>query len=275
MRAVGECRLNLSRRRVRLGRLALCGAIVVTSACAARRVDLPTGSGTPMPEAAAAYETAVKECRGGRTLRATLGLSGKTGSTSLRGTVDGGFEAPDKIRLEGRHPLGRPVFILVAAGGQATLFLPRDNRVLRNVAAADIVEALVGLPLDPAELRALISGCGFGVAEPAGGRSYADGWVAVDAAGSVTYLREQQGRWRIAAASRPPLSILYEDFVGGRAATVRLQSSGRPAANLTVRLSDVNINVPLEPEVFAVDVPAGAGPLTLDELRRAGPLGDQ
>jgi hypothetical protein len=35
----------------------------------------------------------------------------------------------------------------------------------------------------------------------------------------------------------------------------------------------VNINVPLEPEVFAVDVPAGAEPLTIEELRRAGPLG--
>lgn len=275
MRADGGSRLSLSRRRVRVRELALCGAIAVTSACGARRVELPTGGGTPMPEAPAAYETAVKECRGVRTLRATLGISGKAGATSLRGSVDGGFEAPDKIRLEGRHPLGRPVFILVAAAAQATLYLPRDDRVLRNVAAADIVEALVGLPVGPAELRALISGCGFGVAEAAGGRSYADGWVAVDTVGSVTYLRQQEGRWRIAAASKPPLSIMYEGFVGGRATTVRLRSSGKPPANLTVRLSDVNINVPLEPEVFAVDVPADAGPLTLDQLRRAGPLGGQ
>jgi outer membrane lipoprotein-sorting protein len=54
---------------------------------------------------------------------------------------------------------------------------------------------------------------------------------------------------------------------------LRLQASGTPAADVTVRLSDVNINVPLEPEVFAVDVPAGAEPLTIEELRRAGPLG--
>jgi hypothetical protein len=37
-------------------------------------------------------------------------------------------------------------------------------------------------------------------------------------------------------------------------------------------LSDVNINVPLDPAVFDVDA-RGAVPLTLDELRRAGPLG--
>jgi hypothetical protein len=40
-------------------------------------------------------------------------------------------------------------------------------------------------------------------------------------------------------------------------------------------LSDVNINVPMEAAVFAVDVPAAAQPLTLEELRRAGPLGGQ
>ena len=54
---------------------------------------------------------------------------------------------------------------------------------------------------------------------------------------------------------------------------LRLLASGTPAADVTVRLSDVNINLPLDPEVFAVDVPAGAEPLTIEELRRAGPLG--
>src|SRR5215204_4170134 len=141
-------------------------------ACAPKRIELPTGAGTPYPEAARVYAEAVKECRGVRTMQATLGLSGKAGTTSLRGNVDAGFEAPDKIRLEGRHPLGRPVFILVSTGPQATLYLPRDNRVLRAVATADIVEALVGLPLGAAELRALIGGCGFGAAEPSEGRSY-------------------------------------------------------------------------------------------------------
>ena len=40
-----------------------------------------------------------------------------------------------------------------------------------------------------------------------------------------------------------------------------------------MKLSDVNINVPLEADVFKIDIPPGADPLTLDELRRAGPLG--
>ena len=244
-------------------------------ACAPKRIELPTGTGSPYAEAARAYEEAVKECRGVRTMQATLGLSGRAGTTTLRGTVDAGFEAPDRIRLEGRHPLGRPVFILVAGSGRSTLYMPRDDRVLRDVAPESIVEALVGVSLAPGELRSLVSGCGFGVAEHGEGREYTGGYVAVDTGGPTTYLRREQNVWRVAAATRPPLTVLYSGFVNGRPATLRVVSSGTPRADLTVRLSDVNINVPMDAAVFAVDVPAAAQPLTLDELRRAGPLGGE
>jgi hypothetical protein len=244
-------------------------------ACAPKRVDLPTGAGTPYADAAPVYAAAVNECRGVRTMQVTLGLSGRAGTTALRGNVDAGFEAPDRIRLEGRAPIGRPVFILVAGGGRSTLYMPRDNRVLRDVAPESIVEALVGVSLTPGELRAIVSGCGFGAAEPSQGREYAGGYVAVEAGGSTTYLRREQNTWRVAAVTRPPLTVLYSGFVSGRATTLRVISSGTPRADLGVRLSDVNLNVPMEDTVFAVDVPAAAQPLTLDELRRAGPLGGE
>ena len=252
-----------------------CSAMASLPGCARARLELPTGAGTPFQDGAGAYAAAVEECRGARTVRATLGLSGRAGSTRLRGNVDAGFEAPDKIRLEGRHPLGRPVFILVAAGPKATLYFPRDNRVMRDVPPEAIVEALVGLPLGPGELRSLVSGCGFGVAAPGAGRQYADKVVAVDTAAAITYLRQQEGKWRVIGATRPPLAVHYGDFATGRASTVRLQSAGRAEADLTVRLSDVNINVPLDAAVFAVDVPPSAAPMPIDELRRAGPLGGQ
>jgi outer membrane lipoprotein-sorting protein len=253
--------------------LVCCVSAGALSACAAKRVALPTGPGTPFAEAAAAYDEAVRDCRPVRTIRATLGLSGRAGSTALRGNVDAGFEAPEKIRLEGRHPLGRPVFILASPGPQTTLYMPRENRVMQNASATDIVEALVGLRLAPHDLRTLVSGCGFEVAQPSVGRRYGDGLVAVTVGGATTYLGQQQGRWRVVGSTRPPLSVRYSNFVNDRPSTLRLQAAGTPAADVTVRLSDVNINVPLEPEVFAVDVPAGAQPLTIEELRRAGPLG--
>jgi outer membrane lipoprotein-sorting protein len=245
------------------------------SGCSAKRVELPTGAGTPYPDAARVYGEAVQDCRGVNTLQATLGLSGRAGSTSLRGTVDAGFAAPDRLRLEGRHPLGRPVFILVATGASSTLLMPRDDRVLRGIAPESIVEALVGLPLTPAELRSLVSGCGFAAGDPGEGREYPGGYVAVDVAGATMYLRRAQNVWHVAAARRPPLSVVYSDVTSGRAATMRVVSTGTPPADLTVRLSDVNINVTMGDEVFSVDVPPEAQPLTLEQLRRAGPLGGQ
>ena len=257
---------------------ALLSLAASLAACGSRRLELPTGAGTPYPEAARVYAEAVNDCRGVRTMQATLGLSGRAGATTLRGNVDAGFAAPDRLRLEGRHPLGRPVFILVATGGQSTLLMPRDDRVLRDVAPESIVEALVGLRLTPEELRSLVSGCGFGAAEPGDGREYPGEYVAVDVAGAegaTTYLRRQQNGWRVAGASRPPLSVIYSDAAGGRPATLHLVSTGTPRADLTVRLSDVNINVTMGEDVFSVDVPPAAQPLTLEQLRRAGPLGGQ
>lgn len=261
------------RGRVRQAALLLCLAATAGGACAPRRPALPGGPAAPFPGAAAAYMTAVQECRAARAVRATLSLSGRAGSQGLRGNLDGGFEAPARVRLEMRAPIGRPVFILVAADAGATLYLPRDHRVLRDAPAADIVEALVGVPIDGAELRALVSGCGFGVAEPSEGRAYGGGWAAVDTGEATTYLREIDGRWRVVAATRPPLSVHYSTFTLGRPSALRLQSSGPSPADLLVRLSDVQINVPLDPEVFAVEVPRTAEPLTIEELRRAGPLG--
>lgn len=261
-------------RRVRLAvALACCASIGVLAGCGKKRVSLPSGPGGPFPDAGPAYDQAVKECRNVRTIRATLGLSGRAGETRLRGNVDAGFEAPEKIRLEGRHPIGRPVFILASPGSQTTLYMPRENRVMQNASATDIVEALVGLRLAPHDLRMLVSGCGFEVGDPAEGRQYGGDLAAVTVGGATTYLRQDQGQWRVVAAARPPLTVMYSAFESGRPTTLRLQSTGTPKADVSVRLSDVNINVTLEPEVFAVDVPAGAEPLTLDELRRAGPLG--
>jgi outer membrane lipoprotein-sorting protein len=257
----------------RAGALALCCALAVVSACARKRLAVPSGAGTPSPDAVTAYQNAVQECRNVRTIKATLSLSGRVGSSRLRGDVDAGFEAPEKVRLEGRPPLGRPVFILVANGPKATLLLPRDNRVLRDAATADIVDALVGLPLGGSDLRALVSGCGFGAADASGGRSYSGGWSAVDGGGATTYLRQIDGRWRIAAATRAPVTVFYSGFADRLPSTITLQASGASAADVTVRLSDVSVNTQLDPAVFELTIPPDSDPLTLEELRRAGPLG--
>lgn len=255
-----------------LRRLAGVGVLAIAAGCAPSRPTLPPGAGTPMAGFEAAYDEAVQECRSARTLLAELGLSGRAGSTKLRGRINAGLASPSNLRLEG-VAFGRPLFLLAARGGEATLLLPREGRVVRNAPPEAIVEALTGVALSPAELLAVMAGCGLGAAVPANGRTFSRDWAAVDTAGGATYLRRVDGRWRVAAAVRGPLTVLYADFAGGLPSTVHLRTGD--VADITLRVSQLEINTSIDDKAFVIDVPPDAAPLTLEELRRAGPLGER
>ena len=265
-----------------LSLILLTSAVVTFVACGARpRVTLPTGAGTPFPEFSHAFTEATAECRAIKKLSATIRLSGRAGRTKLAARIDSGFAAPAQIRLEGYPRVsfgGKPFFILVSHGDVATLVMPRDARVLRGAAPAAIVEALAGVALGPADLRAIVAGCGLQSADPSSGRSFANGWAAIDAGETSVFLRQMDGRWRVAGATRGPLSVAYGDFAAGKAATVQVSTpaaDGRTGADLVLRLSELEIDPPLDDRVFEVEVPPDATPLTLEELRRSGPLGEQ
>ena len=207
-----------------------------------------------------------------------MALSGKAGSAKLRGRIDAGFAAPAQARLEGIPPFGKPVFVLVADGGRGTLVLTREDRVLRDAAPDAIVDALAGVALGPDALRTIVSGCGFADGAPSGGTELHAGghdWVVVALPGGPAYLRRESDAWRLLAAVRGPVTVRYDDFAGGRPATIGIRSNvdGRVTADLHLRLSDVDVNTTLDPRTFAVDLPEHPVPLTLDELRRAGPMG--
>jgi hypothetical protein len=260
-------------------RAALALAFALTlAACAPKRLALPAGPGLPFSGYETDFAQATADCGSVKSLTAALGLSGRVGRTKLRGRIDAGFGAPADIRLEGVAPFGKPVFVLVAHGNHATLVLPRDGRVLRGEQPADIVEALAGVPLGAAELRAVVAGCGLASSGATGGRRFEGGWVGVDAGETTVYLRQVEGRWRVIAATRGAITVDYADFSGGRAATIHIRTTPAPgaaAADLTLAVSQLEINVPLETAAFAYDVPADWAPLTLEELRRAGPLGGE
>jgi hypothetical protein len=245
---------------------------VVTISCAPTLATLPTGAGSAFPDYASAYAQATERCRDVRTLRGVLGLSGRAAGNRFRASIDAGFEAPAKVRLELPAP-GKPIFTFVASGDRATLVLPRDGRVLRDAPPAATLEALAGIALGPDDLRSIVSGCGFGAGQPTGGRAFERNWASVDVSDTRNHLRQIDGAWRLVAASRGPVEVRYADFTGGVPMTVRVRVPGERPTDLTVRLSQVDTNETLGPEVFQVDIPSNASPMTLDELRQAGPLG--
>jgi outer membrane lipoprotein-sorting protein len=259
----------------------VCIASIAMAGCAARsggHFAFPEAAGEPAPEFAQRFEDATRNCREIRTLTAEAGLSGRVGTQRLRGRLQLGVGDPDAMRIEAVAPFGQPMFILAARDGEGTLLLPRDREVLRGASAASIVEALAGIPLSPSELRAVLTGCVAPSASATGGQQYAArGLTAITLAdNSIVYVSTTAGAPHIVAARRPGLTIEYSDFQNGLPRRVRLQRTGSSVqATIALELSQLETGVTLGPEAFAVDVPKDARPITLEQLRQAGPLGER
>ena len=245
--------------------------------CAHPRLALPTDPGTPFPDVQAIHAQLSSACRGVRTLTAELGLSGRAGRQKLRGRVVAGFARPSSMRLEGVAPFGPPAFILASRGDTAVLLLPRDSRVLRGARAEDILGALTGLTLGPADLLAILAGCVVSAPQATGGRLHANGWASVDLQGGATvYLQRGGDGWQVRGARRAGWQIEYPAWSGMFPQSVRLQSED-PAlmVDLTAALSQVETNIDLDEKAFTVDEPNDAAPITIEELRQNGPLGEK
>jgi hypothetical protein len=263
------------RPRLALGIVHLALSIAL-SGCAAKRVALPTDPGAPFPEFTAVHAELSKACSGVRTLTAELSLSGRAGDQKLRGRVHAGFERPASMRLEGVAPFGPPAFILVTRGGESTLLLPRDERVVRGAKADDILGALTGVALAPADLQAILTGCVVPAPRPTGGRLHGNGWASIDLEGGATLFAQRQGQtWQLRAARRPPWQVEYTTAPGTALPTaVALHADDPVRVDLNAAIGQVETNVALDAAAFTVSVPADAQPLSLDGLRASGPLRD-
>ena len=203
-------------------------------------------------------------------------MSGRAGRQKLRGRVVAGFARPSSMRLEGVAPFGPPAFILASRGDTAVLLLPRDSRVLRGARAEEILGALTGVTLGPADLLAILTGCVLPAPRATAGRLHANGWASIDLDGGATlYLQMRGGSWQARGARRAGWQIEYPAWSGVFPQSVRLQSED-PAlmVDLTAALSQVETDVDLDENAFTVTVPADTAPITIDELRQNGPLGE-
>jgi len=241
-------------------------------------MKLPSGPGAPAADIPAALADATAACRRISTYSADIAASGSVGGQRLRGHLLVGVAAPASARLEAVAPVGQPLFIFVTSAAEATLLLPRDNRVLEHGRPADVLEAIAGVPLDAAGLRTTLTGCAA-AADRDTGRSLGDDWrVASDGDADVYLHRLQEpDRWRLVAAvhrrggATGEWRAEYADFDAGLPRTVHLASADRRRFDLTLKLSQVALDEPMGANVFRVRVPADADPITIDELRHARP----
>ena len=141
-----------------------------------------------------------------------------------------------------------------------------------------MIEALAGVPLGAADLRTTLTGCPVGPTSSEARQVDEDWRMFLDGTGTIYLHRESHADpWRLVASARHSPSVAtwlaeYHDFKNGLPQTVQLASTDSSEFNLRLRLSQVEINTPLDAGVFSVQTPASAAPITLDQLRHSGPL---
>jgi hypothetical protein len=255
----------------------------MATGCAAHRFVPPTGPGEPAPEFAQQFEEATKACRDVRSLTADASISGRVAGRRVRATLQIGLADPNALRLEAVAPFGAPIFVLAAQHGTGTLLLPRDREVLRDTPADAMIDAIAGIKLTPDELRAVATGCVSPAPSATGGRRYPGDLTAIALKdGAMAFVGSVKGSSRILFASRPGLIVEYVEYANGLPRKIVLRrdapektSEGAPSAGaeLSLTLSQVELNTTLGPRAFMVDVPSDARAITLEELRKTGPLG--
>jgi hypothetical protein len=232
----------------------------------------PAGPGEPFPDASAAWAEATRACRGASTYAASVRVHGRVARESLSATIITTVTRADQVALSVPVMFGAPAFVLGGRADNATLWLPRDKRVL-TARADEIVEALTGLKLGPRGLLAMLSGCvGEADAVTASARYGAMG--AITTAGGRMFLEQRDGRWRVMRGWTGNLLVEYLQIDGDwpRALRITTDTGHTPAVALTMTMDQIDVNVPPDAKAFIVDASADSTPMTLDDLRAAGPL---
>jgi hypothetical protein len=255
-------------------------AAVTTVSCAAPLLKLPPPGGAPASDASAALAEALATCHGVRTLTAQMAVSGKVNGQRVRARLQVGLAEPASAYIEAPAPFGAPVFVFAAQNDEATLLLPRDRRVLEHGRPADVLEAIAGVPLAPAALRAAVTGC-LESTEPRTTATQPSALWRIFPGDPEAYVHRDRDAdpWQLVAVvhhgAGPAWRAEYHDFVSKLPRSIHLTSAPSSRFDLQLTLSDVEVNVPIESTTFRVQIPAGTAPLTLDELKSAGPLADR
>jgi len=254
------------------GALWIVPVVLVASGCAARVFTPPTGPSVPLADAPAVWTQVTTACRDAQRYVAQLRVHGWVGNRDQRisRTLAGAATRNDDVFLE-LQIMGATVFQMAGQQGQATILLPRDERVLR-APTRDIVAALTGLQWGGRELLDVLSGC---VAAPAGdvtGERIGTSARVTLSPSTHAWLRERGGGWELEAAQIADWLVEYRLYDGRWPREVRVTSTGATPLDLRFTLSQVQVNIDLPPTTFTLNVPERFVPMTIEELRSLGPL---
>jgi hypothetical protein len=209
-----------------------------------------------------------------RTYRARLALSGTVANRHIPGFASAvlglAVTAAGDIGLEARVS-GQPVFTMTGTADQARLLLVDDRRVVDAPADA-IVDALIGVPLGPARLLAILAGCVSTSDAMDEAARYGD-MLRVASGDTTVFLEDRDGAWRVRAGDAPGLRVDYQALEDGRPRRIALRSApgADPRVSIVLGVDEAEINRPLPASIFTARIPETATPMSIEELRASGP----
>jgi hypothetical protein len=254
--------------RSALAAVACVLVFVFSAGCAGGRFVRPAGAAVPFAEATAIWAELSRPCRAVTMARAQLRVSGRVSGQRVPSLTTGLAVDADRLAIESQAGVRR-VFTLAGDRRAVVLLNHLDGQATRGP-AGDVVDALVGVRLEPDRLLALLSGCVS--PDPVVATAERVGAVArLRTADSVIYLSERGGQWRLTAAEFGDVVADYRRVDAGWPRDIELRRG--EAVTLRLRVIEFERNPQLPPAVFQLQVPDAFVEVPLDVLRQSGPLG--
>ena len=245
------------------------GLALLATGCGHTIFVPPAGPGV-VTDASEAWKAATASCKSAEQYSAALKISGRAGSQRIWRLAIDTAVTPTQIYM-GATFSGQPVFVLAGTAKDATLWLRREQRVVK-APAGDIIEAILGLAMPPDRLLALLTGCATRNLEITSATSH-NALVAVQTADARVFIERQGTAWRTRGAEAEGFRVefLWKTSALPEKVWIRSTPGREPAASLDVSVADPSISDAIPATVF--NAPSGATsaqPMTLEELRSAG-----
>jgi hypothetical protein len=169
------------------------------------------------------------------------------------------------------------------------LWLPRDRRVVYDTPVEDVLDAITGLRQSSDDLLALVAGCltAAGPASEAPRRNARGLLMEQLEDGSTAYVQPVGPAWRLtggrqaASRTRPAWTVAYSSSSSVFPTLIRLwrqagaEGDAGPGSSLSLEISQLETNIAIESRAFDLAVPPDTTPMSLEELRQSGPLGER
>lgn len=196
--------------------------------------------------------------------QAVLKVKGKGPEGRFSATQVLAFERPDRMRVELLGAFGSTRWVTVATGAEILVYIPSRRQFLKETDVARVVGVLLGVELGTEEVMSMLSGAGLPLEGRRAKRAFRRGEgtrIELDR-GSFEFDGEQ-----LRTATGPNYRVSYPTpwKEQGRQVPDRIDLE-TDDLHASLKIEDLDINIPIKPEVFTLVLPDDAQRLELYQI---------